>query len=73
VTVLEEHDWPAHCVDIARTGNGLPVFGLAIDRDGARVSELRTLETRRTDLGVDALTVDEFVETANRAVTGEPA
>jgi hypothetical protein len=72
VTVLEERDWPAHCAEIARTGNGLPVFGLAIDRNGARVSELRTLETRRTDRGVDPLTIEDFVETASRAVSGEP-
>jgi hypothetical protein len=71
VTVLERSEWPAHCADIARTGNGLPVFGLAIDRDGARVSELRTLETRRTDSAVDALSIDEFVATASRTVAGE--
>ena len=73
VTVLQEHAWPAHCAGMARTGHGLPVFGLAVDRSGARVSELRALETRRTDRGVDALTIEEFVETASRAVTGEPA
>jgi hypothetical protein len=71
VTVLDERDWPAHCAEMARTGNGLPVFGLAIDRNGARVSELRTLETRRTDRGVAPLTIEDFVETASRAVSGD--
>jgi hypothetical protein len=73
VTVLDERDWPAHCAGIARTGNGLPVFGLAIDRNGGRVSELRTLETRRTDRSVDPLTIEDFVESACRAVGREPA
>ena len=73
VTVLEERAWPDHCAAMARAGNGLPVFGLAIDHNGGRVSELRTLETRRTDHGLEALTIEEFVDTANRAVTGEHA
>jgi len=73
VTVLEERAWPAHCAGMARTGNGVPVFGLAIDHNGGRVSELRTLETRRTDHGIDALTIEDFVDTASRAVTGEHA
>jgi hypothetical protein len=72
VTVLEERDWPPFCAEMAKTGNGVPVFGLAIDHDGGRFSELRTLETRRTDRGLD-LTIADFVETANRAITGEPA
>lgn len=73
VTVLEDRAWPSYCAGIARTGNGLPVFGLAIDHNGGRVSELRTLETRRTDRGLDGLTIEDFVETANRAITGEHA
>ena len=73
VTVLEDRDWPASCAGMASTGTGLPVFGLAIDHNGARVSELRTLETRRTDRGIEPLTIEDFVETANRAITGEYA
>ena len=72
VTVLDDHGWPSSCADLARTGQGLPVFGLALDRDGARVSELRALETRRTDRALDPLTIEAFVASASRAIEGEP-
>ena len=72
VTMLEAEGWPDSCAGLARTGHGLPVFGLAIDSEGARVSELRTLETRRTDRALDPLTIEAFVASADLAIKGEP-
>jgi len=72
VTMLETGGWPEPCADLARTGYGLPVFGLAIDSEGGRVSELRTFETRRTDRAIDPLTIEAFVDSADVAIKGEP-
>jgi hypothetical protein len=72
VAALDDGGWPVHCARIVSRGSGLPVFGVAIRDGSGRISELRTVETRRTDLAVDELTIDEFIESAGRAVAGEP-
>jgi hypothetical protein len=55
--------WPSYCADLAR-GVGPPLFGLDCDDGRGRISELRRVETRCEDLGVDGLTIDELIAKA---------
>jgi hypothetical protein len=70
VAPLGEHGWPPYCAKIVGHSSGMLLFGLDCDEGRGRISELRAVETRRTDLGVDGLTIDELVEAADRAACG---
>jgi len=70
VTPLVEHRWPAHCTPLVGHDRGMALFGLDCDEGRSRISELRAVETHRTEFGADGLTIDEFVETADRAAGG---
>jgi len=73
VAPLGEHGWPAYCAHIAERGSSMPLLGLNCDEGGGRISELRVVETRRTDLRVNGLTIDEFVAAADSAASGASA
>ena len=70
VAPLGKHGWPLYCAEMVGHSRGLTLFGLDCDEGRGRISELRAVETRRTDVGVDGLTIDEFVEAADRAACG---
>jgi hypothetical protein len=62
-------DWPPYCATFAR--GGLPLYGLGCDDGRGRISEMRTVERRRTDIGLDGLTIDEIIEWAASAADGK--
>jgi hypothetical protein len=63
VTPLVAGRWPAYCAEFARNG-GPPLFGLDCDDGSGRVSEMRTVETSRTDVDLGGLTIDDFIDRA---------
>jgi hypothetical protein len=73
VALLDKHGWPPYCARMVNESSGMPLFGLDCDTSGGRISELRSVETRRTDIAVDGLTIDDFVAAAGRAATGGSA
>jgi hypothetical protein len=63
VTPLVAGAWPEYFGGFSRSA-APPLFGLGFDDDRGRISEIRTVETRRTDIAVDGLTIDEFIARA---------
>jgi hypothetical protein len=70
VAPLCDRAWPPYCADLVGRGSGMPLFGLDCDEGRSRIRELRALETRRTELVADGLTIDELVDAARRATCG---
>lgn len=71
VTPLSAGAWPSYCAELA-PGASPPLFGLDCDDGRGRIRELRRVETRCEDLGVDGLTIDELIAKAARAATSRP-
>ena len=69
IAPLESRRWPAYCAQMVGPGNGMPLLGLDCDAGCGRISELRAVETCRTDCGVEGLTIDDFVDAAGRAAS----
>lgn len=63
VAALVGGSWPDYCVNSARR-DAPPLFGLDCDDGDWRVREIRTVETLRSDIGLDAVTIDEFLRHA---------
>lgn len=73
VAPLCDRSWPPYCADVVATGSGMPLFGLDCERGRCRIRELRALETCRTELVADGVTIDELVDAARRAACGGSA
>jgi hypothetical protein len=69
VAPLVAGGWPAYFAKCAR-GAGPLIVGLGCDDGRGRISEMRTVQTRRTDMGLDGLTIDAVIERAASVADG---
>jgi len=68
LAALDPTGWPPDCRPIVARG-GLPLYGLDCDTGRGRIRQLRTVQTCRTDLALDDLTIDELIHDATAAGT----